>query len=143
MTARERSARPLLSRGDTIGVVATGFAVPEAAFERGLARLRRSGYRVRVGSSALARHGYLAGSDDARLADLSELTRDPEVRAIWFARGGYGTARLLDRAEGVQTYNQPSLMQKMGECHVGLRQWSEARARAPLVGLIRRGLCPE
>jgi muramoyltetrapeptide carboxypeptidase len=65
--------------------------------KRGLDALRKMGLDVRVGQHALAREGYLAGNDEQRLGDLLELFDDPEVRAIWFARGGYGTARLLDR----------------------------------------------
>ena len=86
-----------LQRGDLIGVVAPGFAVRRKALEAGVLRLERSGYRVRLGSNVLARDGYLAGDDVARATDLNEMLADPEVRAIWFARGGYGTARILDR----------------------------------------------
>jgi len=62
-----------------------------------VARLGRLGFRVVVGRHVLDRHGYLAGDDDARAADLVEMLRAPDVRALWFARGGYGTARILDR----------------------------------------------
>jgi muramoyltetrapeptide carboxypeptidase len=78
-------------------VVATGFAVRRRAVEAGAAQLERWGYRVRLGPHVLARHGYLAGDDDARSSDLTAMLSDPEVSAIWFARGGYGTARILDR----------------------------------------------
>jgi muramoyltetrapeptide carboxypeptidase len=59
--------------------------------------LEAQGYRVRTGKHVLARDGYLAGPDDDRLADLETMLRDPEVAAVWFSRGGYGTARLLGR----------------------------------------------
>ena len=94
MSAKRRA---LLRRGDTVGVVSPGFAVEAKPYRSGIARLRRMGYRVVEGRHVLASDGYLAGSDDERLADLVEMLRRPEVRAIWFARGGYGTARLLDR----------------------------------------------
>ncbi len=55
------------------------------------------GYRTILGEHALARYGYLAGDDDSRAADLRAMLIDPEVRAIWFARGGYGSSRLLER----------------------------------------------
>ena len=86
-----------LKRGSTVGVVAPGFAVKRRPLEAGLARLEGMGYRVRLGRHVLARNGYLAGDDDLRASDLKTMLHDPEVRAIWFARGGYGTARLLDR----------------------------------------------
>jgi muramoyltetrapeptide carboxypeptidase len=86
-----------LARGDRVGVVAPGFAVEPESLERGLARLRDWGYRPEPGARLLARAGYLAGSDDERLADLTAMAVDPGIKAIWFARGGYGTARLLER----------------------------------------------
>jgi len=86
-----------LNAGDTIGVVAPGFAVPGDQLKRGLAALRAMGFEPRVGAHVTARHGYLAGDDEARSADLCQMLNDPDVRAVWFARGGFGTARLLDR----------------------------------------------
>lgn len=89
--------RPVLSRGDTVGVLATGFAVPPASLRAGVARLRALGFRVRLAPGALERRGYLAGDDEARAADLAAMLADPAVDALWFARGGFGTARILDR----------------------------------------------
>jgi len=88
---------PLLSRGDTLGVVAPGFGVRRTALEAGLRRLRSLGYRVLLGDHVYARNGYLAGSDEERARDLNGMLENPDVRAVWFARGGYGSARLLDR----------------------------------------------
>jgi len=93
--SRQRPA-PLLARGDVVGVVAPGFALRPGTLEAGLEALERMGYRPRVGSHVTGRDGYFAGTDDERLADLVEMMTDRDVRAIWFARGGYGTARLLD-----------------------------------------------
>jgi muramoyltetrapeptide carboxypeptidase len=55
------------------------------------------GFRFRLGAHALAQDGYLAGDDDARLADLQSALDAPDSKAVWFSRGGYGVARLLDR----------------------------------------------
>jgi len=52
---------------------------------------------VVLGDAVLARDGYLAGTDEMRLADLERMLDDDRIAAIWFARGGYWTARLLDR----------------------------------------------
>jgi muramoyltetrapeptide carboxypeptidase len=99
-----------LRRGDLVGVVATGFAVRGTALLEGVARLRGMGFRVRLGDHLLARHGYLAGNDDARLQDLTTMIDDPEVRAIWFARGGYGTTRILDRIPWRKLAGRPRLL---------------------------------
>ena len=63
----------------------------------GAARLERRGYRV-----SFARnidhlvHGYLAGPDDERIAELNHYLRSDDVDAIFFSRGGYGAMRVLD-----------------------------------------------
>ncbi|HET7606126.1 MAG TPA: LD-carboxypeptidase [Sphingomicrobium sp.] len=42
--------------------------------------------------------GHFAGPDEARLAALSEVMADPAVDAVWFARGGYGSNRIVEAA---------------------------------------------
>jgi muramoyltetrapeptide carboxypeptidase len=42
--------------------------------------------------------GHFAGPDSARLAALREVTSDPSVDAVWFARGGYGSNRIAEAA---------------------------------------------
>jgi len=88
---------PILTRDQIVGVVAPGYAVRPHLLRRGVARLEAMGFHPLLGESVTAQDGYLAGDDDARLADLSAMLRREDVAAIWFARGGYGTARLLRR----------------------------------------------
>ncbi len=87
---------PALHAGDTIGVVAPAFVPPAPELNAGIAWLEAQGFTVRRGKNLRARNGYLAGTDSQRGADLAEMIRDRSVRGIWFARGGYGSARLLD-----------------------------------------------
>ena len=101
---------PLLSRGDAVGVVAPGFAVRVERLDAGLATLRRMGFRTVEGRSVRSREGYFAGSDAERLADLNAALRDPGLRAIWFARGGYGTARLLERVDWRALGRHPKIL---------------------------------
>src|SRR4051794_41111666 len=86
---------PALRPGDLIGIVAPGAAVEESAVRAGARVLEQAGYRVRLGASLLGRTGYLAGADRDRVADLMSMFRDDEVRAVFAARGGYGSGRLL------------------------------------------------
>jgi len=80
-----------------VGVVATGFAVREPPLAAGVRRLRQMGFAVRLGEHVLARDGYLAGDDATRAGELIAMLEEPDVRAVWFARGGYGSARILER----------------------------------------------
>jgi muramoyltetrapeptide carboxypeptidase len=84
-----------LRRGNVIGVVSPAAAVDEASLQAGVRLLEEAGFRVRLGAATLNKAGYLAGSDRERLADLDAMFRDPEVKAVIAARGGYGSGRLL------------------------------------------------
>ncbi len=48
-----------------------------------------------VGAHAAKVHGYLAGTDEQRAADINDFLRDRRVRGIFALRGGYGTPRIL------------------------------------------------
>ncbi len=84
-----------LRAGDLIGVVAPAAASEASTIEAGVRVLERAGYRVRIGDSVLRRTGFTAGSDADRAADLVKMFVDPDVHAIFAARGGYGSGRLL------------------------------------------------
>jgi muramoyltetrapeptide carboxypeptidase len=70
-----------------------------AAVDAGRRVLEEMGYRVRLAPGITERRGYLAGEDDSRAASINALIADPSVRAILFARGGYGTGRILDQID--------------------------------------------
>jgi len=88
-------------------VVAPAGAVERERLSAGVAVLAGWGMDVRVGSAVLNRQAYLAGSDEERLADLVSMIDDPRVRAIFFARGGYGSQRLLPRLDLAGLARQP------------------------------------
>ncbi len=88
-------APPPLRPGASVRVVAPSGPVPSDAFEAGLGALA-SRYAVSVGAAARSRHGFLAGPDEARGADLVDAVTDPAIRAVLAARGGYGATRILD-----------------------------------------------
>lgn len=79
-------------------VVSTASPADRDALGRGLAELERLGYRPRVGA-AMRPDGYFAGSIARRRAELEEALTDPEASAVICARGGYGTATLLDQLQ--------------------------------------------
>lgn len=87
---------PRLRPGDTVGVVA-----PASSWEnrsellRGVAGLEAWGLTVRLGDHVNDRHGYMAGRDEDRAADLHAMLGDPDIRAIVCLQGGYGTPRLI------------------------------------------------
>lgn len=87
---------PFLRKGDTIAIAApAGPLRDEEEFARGLRILADMGFKTKYRPNVFRRHGYLAGDDQQRLAELHEFWQDPEVGAIMAARGGYGCLRLL------------------------------------------------
>lgn len=89
---------PPLAKGDTIGIFApAGPLLDQEAFATGVRMLREMGFGVRIQRGLETRNsGYMAGSDQERAEELMNLWRDPEVKALMAARGGYGCLRFLD-----------------------------------------------
>jgi muramoyltetrapeptide carboxypeptidase len=86
--------------GDTVGVVAPASPPPDPkAVDRAAEALERYGFKPKLGKHVRERHGFLAGGDRDRAADIMEMFTDPEVKAIMCLRGGYGSARLLPRLD--------------------------------------------
>lgn len=93
----------------TIGVVAPSSALRDERLEKGIALLDGRGFRVARGEHLYDRHGYLAGGDAGRAADLNAMFARPDVDAIMCARGGYGAWRLLDRIDWEAARRNPKL----------------------------------
>jgi muramoyltetrapeptide carboxypeptidase len=100
---------PPLPRGGTIGVVAPAGPIRPAALSAGLAYLAERGYRIVEGKHLRLRHGYLAGPDARRAADLNRAIRDPGLDAVVFARGGYGCGRILDDLDFTPLRTRPKI----------------------------------
>jgi len=86
---------PALQPGDLVAIAAPGSAFDRAAFTRGAEFIAAQGYRVAWRANITSRAGYLAGDDQRRTVELNSWLRDPEAKAILFARGGYGTSRIV------------------------------------------------
>ncbi len=87
---------PALAPGGLVRVISPASPADRDALGRGIAELERLGYRVRTGS-AMQPEGYFAGSTLRRKAELEAALQDPDASAVICARGGYGTAALLDQ----------------------------------------------
>jgi muramoyltetrapeptide carboxypeptidase len=93
--------RPL-QPGGTIGICSPAGPSPAEALQKAAQALEARGYRVIVAPNAAATAAdltYLAGSDDLRARDLNDLLCDPAVDMVLCARGGYGSAKILDRLD--------------------------------------------
>src|SRR5690554_7859687 len=52
-----------------------------------------------LGNTIGANTHQLGGTDEQRAEDLQQLLDNPEIKAIWIARGGYGTVRIIDQID--------------------------------------------
>ncbi|MFI6263040.1 LD-carboxypeptidase [Micromonospora sp. NPDC051006] len=99
--AAPRGRTPVRARalvpGDRVRVVSPGGTPSPALMDRGIEILRGWGLEVELGQHVFTRYGYLAGTDAERLADVNAAFADPGVRAVFAARGGYGTQRIVDQ----------------------------------------------
>jgi muramoyltetrapeptide carboxypeptidase len=88
-----------LKPGDTIAIIPTARAITVEELRDGIALAESWGLKVRLGAGIGRKHFQQAGTAEERAADLQAALGDPMVRAIWCARGGYGTVHLLDRLD--------------------------------------------
>jgi muramoyltetrapeptide carboxypeptidase len=81
-----------------IGIVATGGPLSRDAVAPVAAIAQAEGADVRFHEQCFAAHGHFAGADAARAEAFVDYAEDPDLDAIWFARGGYGTCRIAEEA---------------------------------------------
>jgi muramoyltetrapeptide carboxypeptidase len=93
-------AKPLKDNA-TIGIISPSSPQRDPArLERGIKYLESLGYRVELSKNALkSTAGYLAGTDEERLDDMHAMFADDKIDAIFCARGGYGSPRVLSKID--------------------------------------------
>lgn len=104
---RPRRLRP----GDTVGLVEpAGFT--DDRFDLDLVReaIVAMGLKPRMAPHLAARHGYLAGTDQERAADMNAMFADKDVAAILAVRGGWGSARILPYLDWPMIRANPKLL---------------------------------
>ncbi|GAA4793175.1 LD-carboxypeptidase [Olivibacter ginsenosidimutans] len=90
----------LLKKGDTVGIICPSGAIDDQlSFMLAQETFEALGFNVKWGDHVHERLGHLAGTDQARLADLHQMFEDDEIKAIICMRGGSGAARLLDKID--------------------------------------------
>ncbi len=87
---------PSLQKGDTIALVATARKNIDDNLKPAIDLLHSWGLEVVIGSSIGLDNNQLAGTDEQRAADFQQQMDNPNIKAIWCVRGGYGTVRMID-----------------------------------------------
>jgi len=108
--AKQVIKAPRLRRGDRIGIISPAGPVSESDLQPGLKILTSSGFKVCLAPHVYDNMGYLAGEDEVRLKDLHDMFLDPSIKAIFCARGGYGSLRLIDKIDYDLIKNNPKII---------------------------------
>jgi muramoyltetrapeptide carboxypeptidase len=98
-----------LQPNQTVGIIAPSSSVDQSEISEGLRLLESFPLKVTQGEHLFDSLNYLAGSDYERVSDLHRMFSDPKVKAIFCARGGYGSARLLKEIDFSMIRNNPKI----------------------------------
>jgi muramoyltetrapeptide carboxypeptidase len=118
--------------GDSVAIVAPAGPFDRAALEAGAAILSKR-YQVRYDERIYSRERYLAGDDNRRFAELTSALADPDIKAVFCARGGYGAMRLLPRLASWAAEHPLALKPLIGFSDItALHQWFQSNGIASI-----------
>ena len=98
-----------LKKGDTIGLVAPGYAVSSEGLEHAKTTLRKMGFIPYHTERIIGNYGYFSNTDAERAADLNHMFANPNVDGILCARGGYGCTRIMQLIDYEIIKNNPKV----------------------------------
>ena len=96
-----------LRPGDKIAMLSVASKVDREYVEKASQLLESKKFRIEIGAHAFDTFHSFAGTDTDRASDMQQALDDPEVKAIVFNRGGYGTLRTLSLLDWSGFYQNP------------------------------------
>jgi len=90
---------PDLKPGDRIGILAPARKVSKEEMIPAITILKQWGYEVLEAKHLYGSSDQYSGTDEERIADLQTMLDDSSIKAIFCARGGYGSVRLIDHID--------------------------------------------
>lgn len=98
---------PYLQLGDTIGIVAPARKISLEELQFSVNWLKSKGFQVVFAPNLFAEEHQFAGSDEIRQQSFQAMIDNPNVKAILSARGGYGSARIIDKIDFSHFHENP------------------------------------
>lgn len=98
---------PYLKPGDKVAIVAPAKNISAERIDNAIQILTSWGLEVSTGRHVLGSFNYFSGTDEERAADFQEALDDEKIRAVFCARGGYGTVRIIDQLNFERFRNNP------------------------------------
>ncbi|MFO7658762.1 MAG: LD-carboxypeptidase [Bacteroidales bacterium] len=90
---------PYLTKGSKVGIVSPAGITGKSDIEPAIRILKSWGLNVLRGKHLYTKYNFFAGTDSKRLGDFQKMLDDPEIRAIFCSRGGYGIIRFIDKLD--------------------------------------------
>ena len=90
---------PYLKAGDGVAIIATARKVTKAELRPAIKILESWGLDVKPGKNLYKEQNQFAGSDEERADDLQRALNNKNVKAIFVARGGYGSVKIIDKID--------------------------------------------
>ena len=98
---------PLLKKGDRIGLAAPARKISRKEMEPSIEIIESKGYKVVFDDRLFASENQFAGSGQQRTDYLQGMLNDEKIKAIFFARGGYGSVRIIDQLDFTKFNKNP------------------------------------
>ncbi|UZO81937.1 LD-carboxypeptidase [Aquimarina sp. ERC-38] len=96
-----------LKKGDQIAVVCPARKIDYRMIEASVGIIKNQGFIPVIGETVGKSNHQFAGTDEERLQDLQKQLDTPAIKAIWCARGGYGTVRIIDQLDFTEFLKHP------------------------------------
>ena len=129
---------PYLKAGDTVAVCSISNAVTRSDLEQGIGYLRSWGLIVLEADNLYAEpyDGRYSGTIEERALSLQSMIDDNSVRAIFFARGGYGASQMLGRVDLSRLVSSPKWLigySDLTAMHIAVNNLGVASVHGPLM----------
>jgi len=98
---------PFLTENDHVRLISPAGVIDPSLIEGAKKRLNSWGWQVTCGKAAAGSYGRYSGTVAERLQDLQEALDDPDCKAVFCSRGGYGTVHLIDKIDLTQFKKHP------------------------------------
>ena len=136
----------LIQEGDTVGLIALACKVNFEILKPAIKLMEKIwGLKVIVGESLTSEYHQFAGDDTVRANDFQMMLDNPEIKAIFSARGGYGSSRLLDFIDFTAFQKQPKWVVGFSDitavhCHIHTLHIESLHATMPKLFLQEGGM---
>jgi muramoyltetrapeptide carboxypeptidase len=96
-----------LKRGDQIGIVASARSISKSEISDAVIKIKSNGFEPVFDKNLFFVNNQFAGDDIHRASELQNMLDNERIRAIFFARGGYGSIKIVDKLDFTQFCKNP------------------------------------